>query len=106
MELRVTDLKCLRGGIPVLDGVSFAVPAGQALILRGPNGIGKTTLLRHWASQLLGLGAKVGDTSSASAGISTPCPDVDFIEQPQIEWDPLKAIISQFGDLNTLAHTG
>ena len=49
MELRVTDLKCLRGGIPVLDGVSFAVPAGQALILRGPNGIGKTTLLRTLA---------------------------------------------------------
>ena len=49
MELRVTDLKCLRGGVPVLEGVSFAVPEGQALILRGPNGIGKTTLLRTLA---------------------------------------------------------
>lgn len=32
--------------MPVLAGVSFDVAAGQALILRGPNGIGKTTLLR------------------------------------------------------------
>ena len=44
--LRVTDLACARGGIPVLRGVSFDLDAGEALLLRGPNGIGKTTLLR------------------------------------------------------------
>ena len=44
--LRVTDLACARGGIPVLRGVSFDLNAGEALLLRGPNGIGKTTLLR------------------------------------------------------------
>jgi heme exporter protein A len=32
-----------------LEGVSFAVPAGGALVLRGPNGVGKTTLLRTLA---------------------------------------------------------
>ncbi len=46
MTLRVTDLAVARGGVPVLDGVSFAVEQGAALILRGPNGAGKTTLLR------------------------------------------------------------
>ena len=30
----------------VLAGVSFRLTGGQALVLRGPNGIGKTTLLR------------------------------------------------------------
>jgi heme exporter protein A len=46
MILRVTDLACTRGGVPILEGVSFTLPAGGALILRGPNGVGKTTLLR------------------------------------------------------------
>ena len=46
MSLRITDLCIARGGIPVLEGLSFELAAGQALILRGPNGIGKTTLLR------------------------------------------------------------
>jgi len=44
--LVVTDLACARAGVAVLEGVSFAVASGQAMILRGPNGIGKTTLLR------------------------------------------------------------
>ena len=47
--LTVTDLTCARGGAAVLSGVSFAVNAGEALVLRGPNGIGKTTLLRTLA---------------------------------------------------------
>lgn len=47
--LRVTDLAVARGGVPVLTGLSFTVAPGQALILRGPNGIGKTTLLRTLA---------------------------------------------------------
>lgn len=46
MELRVTDLACARGGVPLLEGVGFALSEGQALVLRGPNGCGKTTLLR------------------------------------------------------------
>ncbi|PVH29583.1 heme ABC exporter ATP-binding protein CcmA [Pararhodobacter oceanensis] len=46
MDLRVTDLAVARGGIPLLEGVSFTLNAGEALVLRGPNGCGKTTLLR------------------------------------------------------------
>lgn len=48
-RLTVTDLACARGGVPVLTGLSFALDAGEALILRGPNGSGKTTLLRTLA---------------------------------------------------------
>ena len=46
MTLTVTNLGCTRGGLCVLDGVSFVVKPSQTLVLQGPNGIGKTTLLR------------------------------------------------------------
>ncbi|MCU0802214.1 MAG: heme ABC exporter ATP-binding protein CcmA [Rhodobacteraceae bacterium] len=59
MELRVNNLSCARGGVPVLAGVSFAVAAGQALILRGPNGAGKTTLLRTLAGLQPALAGEV-----------------------------------------------
>lgn len=49
MTLSVSDLSIARGGIPVLQNLSFTVAEGQALILRGPNGVGKTTLLRTLA---------------------------------------------------------
>lgn len=47
--LSVKELAVSRGGLRVLDGVSFDLDAGQALVLRGPNGIGKTTVLRSIA---------------------------------------------------------
>ncbi|TMV06371.1 heme ABC exporter ATP-binding protein CcmA [Ruegeria sediminis] len=49
MTLTVTDLSITRGGVPVLEGLDFELEPGKALILRGPNGIGKTTLLRTLA---------------------------------------------------------
>jgi heme exporter protein A len=49
MELKVSDLTVSRGGVPVLEGLTFALLPGQVLVLRGPNGSGKTTLLRTLA---------------------------------------------------------
>lgn len=49
MTLTVADLAITRGGLAVLEGLSFELPQGKALIIRGPNGIGKTTLLRTLA---------------------------------------------------------
>ncbi|MEO1140158.1 MAG: heme ABC exporter ATP-binding protein CcmA [Pseudomonadota bacterium] len=49
MNLTVDKVCVARGGVRVLEGVSFAVVSGEALVLRGPNGSGKTTLLRTLA---------------------------------------------------------
>ena len=67
MELVVTDLAVARGGVPVLDGVSFTVSGGEALVLRGPNGIGKTTLLRTVAGLQPPLAGRVGLDREAMA---------------------------------------
>ncbi|SLN45525.1 Cytochrome c biogenesis ATP-binding export protein CcmA [Falsiruegeria litorea R37] len=49
MTLIVSDLTIARGGVPVLEGLNLTLAPGQALVIRGPNGIGKTTLLRTLA---------------------------------------------------------
>ena len=49
MTLSARDLTVTRGGMAILEGVSFDLSEGEALVLRGPNGIGKTTLLRSVA---------------------------------------------------------
>lgn len=47
--LRLDGVAVARGGLRVLEGVTLTLDPGQALALRGPNGIGKTTLLRMLA---------------------------------------------------------
>lgn len=59
MGLRLTDVAVARGGVPVLSGVSFALNAGEALVLRGPNGSGKTTLMRTIAGLQLPLSGDI-----------------------------------------------
>jgi heme exporter protein A len=59
MKLVVSDLAVSRGGIAVLAGIGFGLNPGQALILRGANGIGKTTLLRTIAGLQPPLAGKI-----------------------------------------------
>jgi heme exporter protein A len=44
--LETTGLACERGGVPLFAGVAFSLGPGELLRVRGPNGSGKTSLLR------------------------------------------------------------
>lgn len=68
--LSVSGLAVARGGVCVLSGVGFTLDPGGALILRGPNGVGKTTLLRTLAGLQTPLAGTVacGEDAIAFAG--------------------------------------
>ena len=46
MTLTVEGLACRRGGRTIFRDFSCTLPAGRAAALRGPNGVGKSSLLR------------------------------------------------------------
>jgi heme exporter protein A len=60
MSLIVEDLSCRRAGHLVFAGLSFRLAPGEIRLLRGPNGVGKSSLLRMLA----------GLVPSAAGGIS------------------------------------
>lgn len=50
--LRLTDIACIRGDRLLFEGLSLALAPGDALWLRGPNGTGKSSLIRIAAGLL------------------------------------------------------
>jgi heme exporter protein A len=64
MRLLGSDLACFRGGRQVFSSLSFTVAAGEALVVLGPNGVGKSSLLRL----LAGLVARAGGTLALEGG--------------------------------------
>jgi NitT/TauT family transport system ATP-binding protein len=84
VELSVEGIeKSFNGGAPgtglrILDGVSFAVPAGGILCVLGPSGCGKTTLLRVIA------GLEAPDRGRVTVGgrdVAGPGREVAYITQ-------------------------
>src|ERR1700726_1104080 len=91
--LEVSDLrKPFSVGRPAIDGVSFAVPAGEIVVLLGPSGCGKTTTLRcvagleHPTSGDIGIAGRV--VSSPARGILVPprLRDLGMVFQSYAVW--------------------
>jgi heme exporter protein A len=59
MRLSGRGVRCVRGGREVLSGLDFAVASGDALAVTGPNGSGKTSLLRIVAGLLALAGGSI-----------------------------------------------
>src|SRR6202045_3138245 len=91
--LEVTDLrKQFSVGRPAIDGVSFAVPAGEIVVLLGPSGCGKTTTLRcvagleHPTDGEISIAGRV--VSSPARGILVPprLRDLGMVFQSYAVW--------------------
>jgi len=50
--LAFRDVTCVRGGRMLFEGLSFVVAAGGAALVSGPNGVGKSSLIRVAAGLL------------------------------------------------------
>ncbi len=59
MRLVATDLACTRSGRPIFSGLSFSVAAGEAMVLTGRNGAGKSSLLLMLAGLLDIAGGRI-----------------------------------------------
>lgn len=60
MILSLTRVACARGGRLLFAGVSLDLAPGEAMIVTGPNGIGKSSLLRVAAGLLAPFDGTVG----------------------------------------------
>ena len=59
MRLSGRDVGCVRGGRQVFVGLDFEANSGEALAVVGPNGSGKTSLLRLIAGLLVPAGGSI-----------------------------------------------
>ncbi|MGC1555184.1 MAG: heme ABC exporter ATP-binding protein CcmA [Bradyrhizobium sp.] len=59
MQLSGREVSCVRGGRKVFSRLSFDAASGEALVVVGPNGSGKTSLLRLIAGVLAPPGGSI-----------------------------------------------
>jgi heme exporter protein A len=73
--LAFDDVTCVRGGRRLFERLSFALEAGGAVLVTGPNGVGKSSLIR------------------AAAGLLSPAVG-------QVEGEPARALLTEAAALD------
>jgi heme exporter protein A len=71
MRLSGRDISCVRGGREVFSGLDFVTASGEALAVTGPNGSGKTSLLRLIAGLLTPSGGSL-DLEGGETDLTLP----------------------------------
>src|SRR5262249_7913563 len=81
--VNVVDLTFAYPGsdVKVLDKVSFHVEAGERIAIIGPNGIGKTTLMRLLAGDLKPGSGEISWVENAEVGYLPQDPQAEFAEK-------------------------
>lgn len=69
MQLVADNIACVRGGREVFARLSFSVGAGEALLVTGRNGAGKSSLLRLIAGLVRPSGGRLVLSGGGDAGI-------------------------------------
>lgn len=93
-SLRFEGVSCVRGGRMLFEALSFALAPGEAALVTGPNGIGKSSLVRIAADLLMPVAGRVSGAGTRALINETAALDP---ERPLAEalrfWamlDPLK----------------
>jgi ATPase subunit of ABC transporter with duplicated ATPase domains len=69
---------------PVLTDVSFNIEAGERLAIIGPNGIGKTTLMRVLAGELPPSSGRISWVENAQPGYMPQDPQAEFADDTNL----------------------
>ena len=85
------------GNKKILKSVSFEVKTGEKIALIGPNGCGKTTILRMIAKEEIPTAGEVFTRKEAQIGIISQYPDESLNE-----WEVKSILYSVFKELNNI----
>ena len=83
MPFRIEALRVELGGRPILNGIDLSLPKGQVIGLIGPNGCGKSTLMRSLAGLVAprGGGVRLDGVALSSMGAGDRARRIAFLPQ-------------------------